>query len=396
MQYYNDERVVIKSWCDNPEEGAIQQARNVANLPFVVRQVVLLSDCHQGYGVPIGCVFGTKDVIIVNAVGVDIGCGVLAVKTNLHISWIGRETLKKIMGDIRKMVPVGFAKHNSNQEMPIKLEEDLEDYLLKDLNLIVHREYQKSKKQLGTLGGGNHFIEIQRDQNGYVWFMLHSGSRNVGKQVADYYNKKAKELNEKWFSSVDPKYDLAFLHIDDETGLNYLREMQWCLDFAQANRNLMADRIKEAFIDNFGDFPIEFEESINIHHNYAVIENHFGQNLWVHRKGATSARKGELGIIPGSQGTASYIVKGLGNKESFQSCSHGAGRKMSRTRAQKDLDLEEEQRKLEDKGVIHAIRNKKDLDEASGAYKDIDIVMEEQKDLVEIVEKLEPIGVIKG
>ena len=227
--------------------------------------------------------------------------------------------------------------------------------------------------------------------------MIHSGSRNLGKQVADHYNKIAKLNNEKWFSSIPKEDDLAFLPADSLMGENYIREMNYCVEFALANRKLMMKRIMQIFADTEKEYcDIKFEPIINIAHNYASLENHFGQNVWVHRKGATKATKGLVGIIPGSQGTASYIVEGLGNKESFMSCSHGAGRRMSRSQARRELNLKEEIAKMNKKGIIHGLRNQGDLDEASSAYKDVEVVMKNQADLVKILVKLLPLAVIKG
>ena len=329
----------------------------------------------------------TDKVVVPNAVGVDIGCGMCAVKTSIKKEDFDITTLKTIMGEIRKIIPVGFNHHKEVcdvSEMPsLKNKPDL---------MIVEREYLSARKQLGTLGGGNHFIEIQKGDDGFVWIMVHSGSRNIGLKVAKYYNDLAKELNKKWQSSIPPSHDLAFLPLDSQEGKDYLEEMNYCVDFALANRKKMMADVMNIFIQHYD--LIQFENMINIAHNYAVMENHFGKNVMIYRKGATSARPGEVGIIPGSQGTCSYIVEGLGNEESFQSCSHGAGRKMGRKDAQRRLNLEEEKAKL--KGIVHSVRNVQDLDEASGAYKDIDVVMENQKDLVKILVKLEPLGVIKG
>lgn len=396
MKYYNDhEGLVIKSWCNNPEDGALQQAINLSQIPFAFRQICLMPDTHQGYGMPIGGVLATENYIIPNAVGVDIGCGMLAARSNL--TSISNTQLKSILGGskdckggIRSHIPVGFNKHSKKQE------EDLmpcASYLPD--NSIVKRNWSNALHSLGTLGGGNHFIEIQKGSDGYIWVMIHSGSRNLGKQVADYYNKKATELNDRWCSLVPKKWELAFLPADDEIGQSYLHEMQFCVDFALANRLLMLQRVIEAFYNVFEE-QVFFEESINIAHNYVMLENHFGKNVYVHRKGATSARLEEQGIIPGSQGTSSYLVVGKGNEESFQSCSHGAGRRMGRKQAERELNLYEEIDKLNSKGIIHDIRHQRDLDEASGAYKDIDIVMAEQADLVDIKVKLEPLAVVKG
>jgi len=224
--------------------------------------------------------------------------------------------------------------------------------------------------------------------------MIHSGSRNFGLKIAKHYNEIAKHLNERWHSGVPSNWDLAFLPLDSTEGQAYLVEMKYAVDFALANRRLMMDRICEELKKLFPS--IKFDPMINIAHNYAKMENHFGENVMVHRKGATLATEDTIGIIPGSQGSKSYIVQGLGNPESFKSCSHGAGRKMSRTKAKENLNLADEIKKMNDKGIVHGIRNKNDLDEAAGAYKDISVVMNNQSDLVKILVELEPLGVIKG
>ena len=385
MKVITTEKLPIKMWLNDIEDGALEQVKNLANLPFAFKHIAIMPDSHQGYGMPIGGVLATKGVIIPNAVGVDIGCGMCAVKTSL--TDIDTETLKKIMGEIRKVVPVGFNHQKEKQD------ENLMPEAPDSLPIICSQQYNSALKQIGTLGGGNHFIEIQKGSDGHIWIMIHSGSRNLGKQVADYYNKLAVELNKKWYSLVDIKQELAFLPLDSEEGKAYIREMNYCVDFALANRKLIMDNIKNII---FEMTTCKFDEMINIAHNYARMENHFGENVMVHRKGATLATKDTIGIIPGSQGTKSYIVRGKGNPESFNSCSHGAGRKMGRNEAEKTLNLEEEIKKLDDQGILHAIRGVKDLDEATGAYKDIDVVMENQKDLVDIVVELTPLGVIKG
>lgn len=384
------EKIPIKIWTDEIENGALEQAKNLANLPFAFKHIAIMPDTHQGFGMPIGGVLATKDVIVPNAVGVDIGCGMCAVKTSL--TSIDKETLKKIMGEIRKAIPVGFNKHKKAQKGILTPKLFFEQ---SQPDTIFLKEYDNAELSLGTLGGGNHFIEIQKGSDGYIWIMIHSGSRNLGKQVADYYNNKAIKLNNKWFSNTQK--ELNFLPLDSEEGQSYIREMEYCIEFALANRKLMMDRVTKIFENLWNEgVNISFDPMINIAHNYANLENHFGENVWVHRKGATLATKDTIGIIPGSQGTKSYIVKGLGNPESFMSCSHGAGRKMGRNEAIKTLSLEEEVKRLNDMGVIHAIRGEKDLDEAPSSYKDIDIVMENQKDLVDILVELTPLAVIKG
>ena len=394
-QVITTENKPIKLWLDDIESGALDQAKNLANLPFIFRHVALMPDAHQGYGMPIGGVIATHDVVIPNAVGVDIGCGMCAVRTSL--TDLDQETIKKIFGGskdckggIRSVVPVGF-NHQSKKQDEKWMPQNTEDPMSLP---IVSKNYESARKQIGTLGGGNHFIEIQKGSDGFVWLMIHSGSRNLGLQVAKHYNQLAIELNERWFSIVPKKWELAFLPKDSKWFGAYIDEMNYCVQFALANRQLMMERIKESVSEILQN--TEYDPMINIAHNYAAIEHHFGKNVMVHRKGATRARLDELGIIPGSQGTSSYIVRGLGNKESFESCSHGAGRKMGRKQAQRELDFDAEKKRLDDLGVVHGMRNKNDLDEAAGAYKDISVVMENQKDLVEIVVELTPLAVIKG
>ena len=391
MQVITTEKIPIKLWLDDPEDGALDQAKNLANLPFAFKWISLMPDCHQGYGMPIGGVMATKGVVVPNAVGVDIGCGMCAVKTSL--TEIDTGTLKNILGEIRKVVPVGFSKHKEEQDKDLM--PDLKFFSFGFNKSIVHEEYENACRSIGTLGGGNHFIEIQKGDDGHIWIMIHSGSRNLGFKVANYYNELAVELNEKWHSGVPKEWELAFLPLDTTEGKLYLKEMQYCVDFALANRKLMMEKIIMSVMSQMKN-PVTFEPMINIAHNYAAMENHFGSNVMVHRKGAIKATEGLVGIIPGSQGTKSYIVRGKGCKESFESCSHGAGRKMGRKQAQKELNLEDEIKNLDGKGIIHSIRNEKDLDEAPSAYKDIQTVMENQKELTEIIVELTPLAVIKG
>lgn len=380
------ERYPIKLWLDDAEEGALQQAKNLANFPFVEGWVALMPDAHQGYGMPIGGVVALRDVVVPNAVGVDIGCGMCAAQSSL--SFIEKDLLKRVMGRVREEVPVGFNHHQKRQFEKLPIDREVGD--LK----IVSNEYQSALHQVGTLGGGNHFIEFQMGSDGFVWVMIHSGSRNLGKKVADHYNREAKEYGEIHRRFVVPKeWDLAYLPIDTPIGQAYLGEMQFCVEFAEVSRGLMLKRIQEIMMEEVG---ATFSREINIAHNYAALETHLGKEVWVHRKGATKAGWGETGIIPGSQGTKSYLVKGLGNSESFNSCSHGAGRRMGRKAAQRALTLTEEVKRLDDLGVVHAIRSSRDLDEAPGAYKDISVVMGNQEDLVRVLVELTPLGVIKG
>ena len=383
------EKIPIKMWLDELEDGAVAQACNLANLPFAFRHICLMPDTHQGYGMPIGGVLAAKNVIVPNAVGVDIGCGMCSVKTNIEADGLEREQLTQIMAGIRELIPLGFEHQKEPQDESLMPQ----GYKLDEMP-VVKRQYPAALKQIGTLGGGNHFIELQRCSEGFLWIMVHSGSRNFGLQVAEHYNKVAKKINALYYSSVDPKVDLAFLPFETGEARAYYLEMKYCVEFALANRKLMMERIQQVVSATLN--PVVYEPMINIAHNYAAWETHFDTKVVVHRKGATSAKEGETGIIPGSQGTKSYIVEGLGNTESFMSCSHGAGRVMSRSAAIRTLDLEEEKRKLDALGIIHSIRAKSDLEEASSAYKDISQVMAFQSDLVRIKVELSPLAVVKG
>jgi tRNA-splicing ligase RtcB len=312
-----------------------------------------------------------------------------AVQTSLPS--LDRDTLKQILGLIREAVPVGFKHHKRQQDRSLMPDPARLDTVEKS---IVREQFEAGCKQIGTLGGGNHFIEIQQGDDGHVWLMIHSGSRNIGLKVAEHYNRLAVALNEQWRSAVPKEWQLAFLPLETREAQDYLAEMRWCVDFALANRKLMMERVQEAVREIAGE--VDFLNFINIAHNYAAMEAHFGREGLIHRKGATRAFAGEYGIIPGSQGSRSHIVVGKGNPESFCSCSHGAGRKMGRKQAQRELDLTAEVERLNALGVVHGIRHQKDLDEAAGAYKDIETVMENQSDLVDIAVSLLPLAVIKG
>ena len=380
----------VKIWTNYVEKSAMRQIENLTTLPFLFHHLAIMPDVHTGMGMPIGGVLACKDAVIPNAVGVDIGCGMCAVKTNWKVADIPTDVLRKqIMRGIRKRIPLGMDHHKEAQD---------EKYLPTGHDIdkmeIVKRRQEYITKEVGTLGGGNHFIELQKDETGTLWIMIHSGSRNLGKLVGDYYNEKAKKLNERWYSVVSPDIRLSFLPLRTDEFNAYWQEMKYCVDFALCNRKLMMKRIEEVIKDAIPE--IGFEPMINIAHNYAAWERHYGQDVIVHRKGATLAREGVIGIIPGSQGTASYILEGLGNPESFCSCSHGAGRTLSRTAAIRDLNLKEEVERLDALGIIHAIRNQNDMQEASGAYKDIETVIANEADLVKVKTRLLPVAVIKG
>ncbi len=379
------EKFPIKLWLPEADLGekALVQARNLANLPFAFRHVAIMPDAHPGYGMPIGGVLAAEGVVVPNAGGLDLGCGMRLARTTLQE--IDRETRLRWMEAVRTIVPVGFHHQTEPQH---------EDLLPAIEPIGVTRtEYESARRQLGTLGGGNHFIELQAGSDGLVYVMIHSGSRNLGKRVADHYNKLAKEANARWHAAVPREFDLAFLPVDTGEGQKYLHEMNYCVEFAAANRGLMMSRVLDVLAGLTGavcsgDWDVE--------HNYAAIERHFGRDVVVHRKGATRAREGETCIIPGSQGSSSFLGTGLGNRDAFMSCSHGAGRCLGRKEAIRTLSLEAEKKRLDDLGVVHAVRGVADLEEAAGAYKDIDQVMARQTDLVRVDVRLEPLAVIKG
>ena len=380
----------VKVWAKYVDPHAWKEIDNLSRLPFIYHHLAFMPDVHGGKGMPIGGVLASKKVVIPNAVGVDIGCGMCAVKTNLKADDISRDVIRKeIMSGIRARIPLGMDHHKDLQDEAFMPQGHDIDKLH-----VVSRQYVFARRQVGTLGGGNHFIELQKDDDGFLWIMLHSGSRNLGKQVGDYYNKLAKELNAMYHTAVDPSWQMHFLPLGSKEFTAYWKEMSYCVDFALCNRQLMMDRIQEIIADTISD--VEFEPMINIAHNYAAWEHHYSEDVIVHRKGAVRARAGEIGIIPGSQGTSSYIVEGLGCPESFMSSSHGAGRLMSRTEAIKTLSLQKEIEMLDSKGIIHGIRSQNHLDEAASAYKNIDEVMANQQDLVKILTRLSPIAVVKG
>jgi tRNA-splicing ligase RtcB len=395
----------IHCWATDLEEEAFVQAVNLSNLPFLFSHVALMPDAHSGYGMPIGGVIACHDTVIPNAVGVDIGCGMGFVLTNRSIyDWPENELLKILEAmrlSIKRDVPYGFNVHRENQKWDGFAE--YLDEIKRYPYWMSEGNWDRAKKSIGTLGGGNHFIELQKvhDQDGAIGIMVHSGSRNLGKVIADFYHKEALEHCTKWHSNL-PHKDLAFLPVDSELGQHYIRDMNFALRFAEENRRRMMAVAKRQFQYYTGE-ETEFVEEINIHHNYASLENHMGKNVWVHRKGATSAREGQLGIIPGSMGAASYIVVGKGSMLSFTSCSHGAGRKMGRMDASRNLKEADCTDAMKDVlfdgwGKIGRgkMKDKLDLGEAPGAYKDIDTVIENQRDLVKVRTKLLPLAVIKG
>ncbi len=402
VKFDDSMRIPIKSWCEEVEPDALKQAKNLAAHPVTFHHVALMPDCHVGYGMPIGGVIACEDAVIPNAVGVDIGCGMVAVETNVSAEHFADMSKRHaVMNTVKSLVPAGEgSSHRSPAEW-----DGFEQYL-KSLKGEKHPSWPSALDccNLGTLGGGNHFIEMQKDEAGMIWLMIHSGSRNLGYRIDSFYHAQAKKLNQQ--SRVElPDSDLAFLPVESEEGRSYIRDMNFALRYALENRHRMMRSFKQALTDAAG--KVVFKQEVNIHHNYAAYEEHFGRKVWVHRKGATSAREGEIGIIPGSMGTSSYIVRGLGNPESFMSCSHGAGRRMGRNEACRSLSVGDcdkamagiafdrwskfrsKWKKGGDKGLL-------DLGEAPLAYKDIDEVIKAELDLVEPIVKLSPLAVTKG
>lgn len=380
MKVFNTGERPIKCWADDIDEGTYDQAALLSVLPFLHSHVALMPDAHLGFGMPIGGVIALENAIIPGAVGVDIGCGVISMKFDTKS--IPKVLLRKIVAEISEKIPTGFNKHKVQSTNLLFARYPEIDPIPKFI--------EDSRYQLGTLGGGNHFIEIQQADDEYIWITIHSGSRNFGLQIANYYIKIAQIAMKKWYSVVPEQ--LAFLPFDSQIGQDYFKAMQFAMEWADENRMTMMQACAEV-MESYG---FARKEYLKTTHNYASVEHHFGKAVIVHRKGAVHAPSGEYVVIPGSQGTKSYIAIGLGNPESFKSCSHGAGRKMSRNEAQKTLSLDDEVKAMDEKGIIHGIKSVKDLDEAPSAYKDIDVVMESQKDLVTISTELKPIAVIKG
>ena len=383
------------NWASILEPNTREQALRTASMPFIWPHVALMSDAHLGKGSTVGSVIPTLGAIMPAAVGVDIGCGMIATRLSLTANDVDEASLRKIFNQISRDVPVGFEQHDEGRARDSAarpFERKLRQIKEKHPG-IEKRVGRRSDwvRQMGTLGGGNHFIEVCLDESDRVWVMLHSGSRGIGNAIGSYFIELARKDCEKDRIQL-PDRDLAYLpegaaHFDD-----YVEAVGWAQDYARANRAEMLDLVLEALRRHLPAFEVT-REAVNCHHNYVEREKHFGKQVWLTRKGAIRARAGDLGIIPGSMGARSYIVRGKGSADSFDSCAHGAGRRMSRNAAQKNFsvpDLIEQTKNVvcrKDKGV---------LDEIPGAYKDIDEVMANQSDLVEVVHTLKQIVCVKG
>lgn len=384
----NKAKVPVKIWSDlkDVESSALDQLTNIANLPFVFKHVAAMPDVHLGVGATIGSVVATKGAVCPAAVGVDIGCGMIANKLAIPANRV-TDKLKELRHSIERSIPVGF---EYNRKITNSVSKWSGWNYLNDNHPSM---FKKATEQLGSLGGGNHFIEICLDTKNNIWVMLHSGSRNSGKVLAEKHIDNAKLLMKQMFIHLtDP--NLAYLSEGTEAFSKYIEDVTWAQSYAFQNREEMMSRVMReiSYLCN-NQQPIPIITSVNCHHNYLEKENHFGSNVIVTRKGAVRARKEDWGIIPGSMGTKSYIVKGKGNPDSFCSCSHGAGRRMSRGEAKRRFTIEDVA--VQTKGV-ECRKDDGVIDEIPGAYKDIDTVMENQSDLVEIVAELKQILCIKG
>ncbi|MCI9446418.1 MAG: RtcB family protein [Lachnospiraceae bacterium] len=401
-------RFPVKVWLEQEaqlEESCLEQAYHLSQLPFLHKWVCLMPDAHTGKGMPIGGVIAAKDVVIPNAVGVDIGCGMDFIPTNIHMDEVrGIETgngsiIQAIVGNIMRTIPLNTERYKTPQDSEAldRAKQEIEKYEDdKELLPLIDDGYF----QVGSLGGGNHFIEIQEDEEGFLCIMLHSGSRHLGKAICDYFHEKARELNRMWYSEVKEEFRLSFLPVSSREGQQYIHWMKLALDYAFENRARMLDKtcavVKEV-IEKHTSLTVEFGAEINCHHNYAALENHFGVNVWVHRKGATRVRRKEMAVIPGAMGSYSYVVEGKGNEESFCTSSHGAGRSYSRSGAMQAFSTEQVMVDLKEQGVVLGKRKKNDVaEECRFAYKDIDQVMAQQLEMVTPVRKLKTVGVIKG
>ncbi|MCG8609113.1 MAG: RtcB family protein [Pseudomonadales bacterium] len=395
--------VPIKSWTKGVpfEDQARQQLMNIASLPFIHKWVAAMPDVHLGKGATIGSVIPTVGAVIPAAVGVDIGCGMMALKTNLKAVDLP-DSLLAVRNNIERAVPHGRSTGRGRRDVGAwgSLPEQVATRWNRELKpqfdalTAKHRVLEKTNNavHLGTLGTGNHFIEVCLDKDQAVWVMLHSGSRGVGNRIGGYFIELAKQDMARHFINL-PDKDLAYLCEGTQYFDDYVEAVGWAQSYARINREIMMHNALLALSSTLGRPVTGMVEAVNCHHNYVTRETHFNKDVWLTRKGAVSAKKGELGIIPGSMGARSFIVRGLGNEESFCTCSHGAGRVMSRTEAKKKVSLEEH---IEATREVECRKDKNVVDETPRAYKPIEKVMEAQNDLVEIVYELKQVVCVKG
>jgi len=383
----------IKIWTEDIEVEALTQLKNLARLPFIASNgVACMPDVHAGIGSTVGTVIATDKAVIPAAVGVDIGCGMNAVRLSLKATDLP-ESLKVIRDQIERDVPLGAGgAHDHTTDIGLISAEIQRTVVGPLFGGNLDKFLVKASTQMGSLGSGNHFIELCIDENQDVWIMLHSGSRGIGNMIGKHYIEKAKRNMEMFFITL-PDGDLAYLPENTDDFNDYMAAVEWAQGYALENRARMMTKVIAALRRHI---PVEFtitQEAINCHHNYVARESHFGKNLWVTRKGAIRAREGDLGIIPGSMGQRSYIVRGKGDLQSYCSCSHGAGRKMSRTEARRRFTLTD---LVEQTQGVECRKDDAVLDEIPGSYKDIDVVMSNQTDLVDVVHVLKQILCVKG
>ena len=394
-QVLTSQRVPVKIWTDDADEKSKQQLANIASLPFIHHHVAAMPDVHLGIGATIGAVIATHKAIIPAAVGVDIGCGMVGCRLSITGNELDEKSLRKVFDQISRDVPVGRDQHRDERalvEAAAPFASRLEAMTQKHPQLLkAFGKFSKWVNQMGTLGGGNHFIEICLDESNQVWVMLHSGSRGIGNALAGYFIELARRDMERWMIQL-PDRDLAYFPEGSEHFGDYVEAVTWAQEYAMQNRREMVDLVLAALARHLPVFDVT-SEAVNCHHNYVALEHHYGADVWVTRKGAIRAREGDLGIIPGSMGTRSYIVRGKGNAESFTSCAHGAGRRMSRTAAAKQFSAADLARQTE--GVI-CRKDKGVVDEIPDAYKDIDTVMANQSDLVDVMHTLKQVVCVKG
>ncbi|MEO0548917.1 MAG: RtcB family protein [Pseudomonadota bacterium] len=389
----------IKAWVKGVplEPAARTQLENVAGLPFVHSHIAVMPDVHFGRGATVGSVIPTKGAIIPAAVGVDIGCGMMAMRTSLSASDLP-DNLRALRSEIERKVPVGNGPRGNHRDAPASVATRLKrSGLVEKLDVIVGKHPKitpgKFSTQLGTLGGGNHFIEICLDEVDRVWIMLHTGSRGTGNRIGTYFIQEARAALEKRVLGYHiPDRDLAFFVEGEPLFDDYTQAVLWAQDYARLNREAMMDRVLQACRDELPAFTLE-KSAVNCHHNYVERERHFGADIWVTRKGAVRAGDGELGIIPGSMGAKSFIVRGKGHADSFCSCSHGAGRAMSRTEAKRRFTVADH---VAATAHVECRKDQGVVDETPMAYKDIDAVMAAQSDLVDIVHTLRQVVCVKG
>jgi len=400
MQVFQGERGgLIKAWVDGVqvEDQARKQLDNIAAMPFIHKHVAIMPDVHWGMGATVGSVIPTKGAIIPAAVGVDIGCGMMAVRTSLVASDLP-DNLHGIRTAIEQRIPHGRTDNGGDNDRGAWGEGRYMGGLITEMQEIVDKHpkleqaSRKAARHVGTLGTGNHFVEVCLDQDDRVWIMLHSGSRGIGNKIGSYFIELAKQDMRKWFVNL-PDIDLAYLPQGTDHFNDYMQAVSWAQRFARHNREAMMNAAIEAMHSVIAK-PFHTDcEAVNCHHNYVSTEKHFGENVFLTRKGAVSAKDGELGIIPGSMGAKSFIVRGKGNRDSFCSCSHGAGRSMSRTEAKRRFTIEDH---IAAMGSVEARTDADVIDETPMAYKDIDAVMAAQSDLVDIVHTLKQVVCVKG